>query len=87
MVITKLKAKNQLTIPKEIVNRLCLKPNGFFQVDIESNYIKLIPVDIEPCYTKEELEAMDKIVQKEKSVAKAIKPGREFSRYIRKITR
>lgn len=86
MVLTKLKAKNQLTIPKEIVNRLSLKPNGFFQVDIEHNYIKLIPVDIEPRYTKEELDAIDRIVQREKGGAKVIRPGKEFSRYIHKIS-
>lgn len=86
MTITKLKAKNQLTIPSEIVKRLHLKPDELFAVDVENNYIKLIPVEIEPRYSAEELSAIDHIVKQEKAKAKALKPGKEFSRYINKIT-
>ncbi len=48
MTIAKLKAKNQLTIPSIIIKRLRLKPDELFAIDIEDNYIKLIPVEIEP---------------------------------------
>lgn len=87
MTITKLKAKNQVTIPKEIAKRLNLKIDELFSVEVEKNYIKLIPVEIEPRYTDEELNAIDRIVEKEKGKAKLIRPGKEFSRYIRKITK
>lgn len=87
MTIAKLKAKNQLTIPKEIVKRLNLRKNELFAVDVEDNYIKLIPVEIKPRYTQEELKAIDKIVEKEKTKAKTLKPGKEFSKYIHKITK
>lgn len=87
MTITKLKAKNQLTIPSEIVKRLHLKPHELFAVDIEDNFIKLIPVEVEPRYTAEELKAIDNIIAREKGKAKAVKPGKEFSSYIEKITR
>lgn len=58
-----------------------------FAVDVESNYIKLIPVKVEPRYTLEELQDIDRIVEKEKGKAKAVKPGKEFSRYIKKIAK
>jgi antitoxin component of MazEF toxin-antitoxin module len=87
MTITKLKAKNQITIPSAIVKRLHLKLDELFAVDVEGNFIKLIPVKVEPRYTAEELKAIDRIVENEKGRAKALKPGKEFSRYIKKITK
>ena len=87
MTITTLKAKNQLTIPNEIVKRLGLRPHELFAVDVEDNFIKLIPVEIEPRYTAEELKAVDHIVEHEKTKAKTLRPGREFSKYIKKITK
>lgn len=87
MTITKLKAKNQLTIPTAIVKRLHLKADELFTVDVEGNYIKLTPVQVEPRYTTKELQAVDVIVEKEKRKAKAVKPGEEFSRYIKKMTK
>lgn len=87
MTITKLKAKNQLTIPSVIVKRLHLKIDELFAVGIEGNYIKLIPVKVEPRYTSEELKAIDQIAKNEKGEAKIAKPGEEFSRYIKKITK
>lgn len=87
MTITKLKAKNQITLPSAIVKRLHLKPEELFAVDIEGNYIKLIPVEVEPRYTAEELKAIDRIVGKEKGKAKSYKAGKEFSPYIKKLTK
>jgi AbrB family looped-hinge helix DNA binding protein len=87
MTITKLKAKNQLTIPKEIVKRLHLRPQELFAVDVQDNFIKLIPVEMEPRYTVEELSAVDRIVEKEKGQAKKVKPGKDFSKVIKKITK
>lgn len=76
MTITKLKAKNQLTIPNAIVKRLKLKPDELFAVDVENNFIKLTPVNIEPRYTADELKAIDHIVEREKNKAKVFKPGK-----------
>ena len=87
MTITKLKAKNQLTIPSAVVKKLRLRPDELFAIDVEGNYIKLIPVKVAPRYTSEELKAIDRIVQKEKNKAKVVKPGREFSHYIKRITK
>ena len=87
MTITKLKAKNQLTIPNNIIKRLGLKPDEFFAVDIEENYIKLIPVTLEPRYTPQELAAIDHIVEREKPKGKTFKPGKEFSEYLNKFAK
>ncbi len=87
MTITKLKAKSQLTIPSAIVKRLHLKMDELFAVSIEDNYIKLIPVKIEPRYTAEDLKVIDHIVENEKGKAKVVKLGKEFSRYIKKVTK
>ena len=87
MTITRLKAKNQLTIPNTIVRRLHLKPDELFAVDVEGNYIKLIPVKVEPRYTAEELKAIDLVVNKGKGKAKVVKVGKEFSHYIKKMTK
>lgn len=86
MTITRLKTKNQITIPKEIAKRLNLKVDELLSVEVENNYIKLIPVEVEPRYTEEEIKAIDHIVDKEKARTKLIKPGRQFSRYIKKTT-
>ena len=87
MTITKLKAKNQITLPNVIVKRLNLKPEELFAVDVEDNYIKLIPVDVNPRYTAEELQAIDRIVEKEKDKGKVFNSGKEFSTYIKKLTK
>ena len=85
MTIAKLKAKNQLTIPKDIVKRLHLRPYEMFLVDVKKNYIRLIPMELKPRYTAKELTTIDQIVKREKGRAKKIKPGKEFSAYIKKI--
>lgn len=85
MTITKLKAKNQLTIPSSIIKRMRLKPQELFAIGIEDNFIKLTPVKMEPRYTSEELKAIDHIVSKEKVKARVLTPGKEFSGYIKKI--
>jgi antitoxin component of MazEF toxin-antitoxin module len=87
MTITKLKAKNQITLPNAIVRRLHLRPQELFAVDIEDNYIKLIPVEVEPRYTAAELKAIDRLVEKEKPKGKVFKAGKEFSTYIKKLAR
>lgn len=87
MVIARLKAKNQLTIPKEVIKRLNLRTNELFAIDVERNFIKLIPVDIEPRYTPEELTMIDQIVAKEKKKAKIVNPGKEFLVYLNKMAK
>jgi len=69
------------------VKRLHLKLDELFAADVEGNFIKFIPVKVEPRYTAEELKTIDHIVENEKGKARVLKPGKEFSRYVKKITR
>jgi AbrB family looped-hinge helix DNA binding protein len=85
MNLAKLKAKNQVTLPNEIVKKLNLKPEELFQVEVEKNNILLIPVEVKPKYTKIDLEKIDKITKREKKYAKSRKAGKEFSKYIDRI--
>ena len=85
MTIARLKEKNQVTLPKSIVERLHLKKDELFEIGIEKNYIILIPVEVRPKYTAKELENIDRIVRKNKKKAKTVKAGKEFSRYINNI--
>jgi antitoxin component of MazEF toxin-antitoxin module len=84
MTITKLKAKNQVTLPHAIVKRLNLKRDELFEVGVEKNFIKLTPVKVEPVYTEEELKVIEKVFQKEKGLAKGFKTKKEFLEYIKK---
>ena len=44
-------------------------------------------VKVAPRYTAEELKAIDQIVASKKGKAKVVKPGKEFSSYIKKVTK
>lgn len=85
MTIMRLKEKNQITLPKSIVERLHLKKDELFEVKVKKNYIVLIPVEVKPKYTVKELENIAKIVKRDKKKAKVVKPGKEFSKYIDNI--
>jgi len=50
MFLVKIKAKNQVTLPQAVIDELQLKTNDFLRVDIRDNYIRLIPVTIQPRY-------------------------------------
>ncbi len=86
MTITKLKAKNQLTIPGVIIKRLGLKQHELFMIDVERGYIKLTPVTVEPRYTAEDLEVMDTIVEEQKNQGKIFKAGKEFADYLKQVS-
>jgi len=87
MTIAKLKAKNQITIPSAIVKRLHLKSDELFAVNVEGNFIKLTPVKVEPRYSEGELRAIRRIVEKEKKRAKVFNTDKEFSGYLKRITK
>ena len=85
MTITTLKAKNQLTIPAEVVKKMHLRPRELFAVDVVGNFIKLTPVEVSPRYTTEELKTIDAIVASEKANGKQFKPGKDFAGDLKKI--
>jgi AbrB family looped-hinge helix DNA binding protein len=44
MITTKISSKGQLVIPKEVREKLKIKPGAFFHVRLEKNNIVLIPM-------------------------------------------
>jgi hypothetical protein len=85
MTMTRLKAKNQVTLPAAIIRRLGLKPNELFAVDVEANYLKLTPVKLEPKYSAQELETVDRIVEREKPKAKVFAGVKALKGHLRSI--
>ena len=53
-MITRLRPKNQVTIPSQIVNGMNLKLDQLFEVSIDGHTIKLTPVEIEPTHLRRE---------------------------------
>ena len=85
MLLRRIKSKNQLTIPNELMKKLDLTLNDIVEFSLEDDFIKVTPVQVEPRYTPEELKAMDDIVEEEKKAGKRLKAGKKFDEYIRKI--
>jgi AbrB family looped-hinge helix DNA binding protein len=72
MTIT-MTSKNQITIPKKIVQRMGLKRGSIFDIKIEESRIELVPMElVEKGYTDEEYKKMEEIYQREKHTAKPI---------------
>lgn len=72
MTIT-MTTKNQVTLPKKIVNALHLEKGSMFDIQVISNKIQLTPVEvIEKVFTDEEYAKLDDLVQSQKGLAKKI---------------
>jgi AbrB family looped-hinge helix DNA binding protein len=70
MTIT-MSSKNQVTIPKKIVDRFHLTRGAIFDIKIDMNKIELIPMElIEKSYTEDEYKKFEEIYQQEKHAAK-----------------
>ena len=82
MILGKVKYKNQITIPSRIAKLLGLKLNDVVSFDIKNGQIVVVPVQIEPRYTPEELQAIDDMVAREKGKAKAYRSGSDFEKAI-----
>jgi len=72
MTIT-MTAKNQVTIPQEIVSAMGLGKGSLFNVEIHKNRIELVPLEpTEKVFTEKEYEALEKLYQKEKGRKKKV---------------
>ncbi len=70
MTIT-MTSKNQVTIPKKIVDRFNLKRGTIFDIKIDANRIELIPMElVEKSYTEDEYKKLEDLYQQEKGAAK-----------------
>ena len=75
MTIT-MTSKNQITIPKKIVDRFHLKRGAIFDVKIEINKIELTPMElVEKSYTEDEYKKLEELYQQERSTVKSMSKG------------
>lgn len=83
MTIT-LSSKNQITIPKKIVDALRLEKGAMFDVKLNGNKIQITPVEVveKDPFTDEEYAKMEEIYQKEKD--QAIPVTKEFIEKLKK---
>jgi len=72
MTIT-MTSKNQITLPKKIVDALRLHRGSLFDVNVKSNRIELVPLEVNNReFTDAEYEKLEKLYQKEKGSAKKV---------------
>ncbi|MBI5023913.1 MAG: AbrB/MazE/SpoVT family DNA-binding domain-containing protein [Candidatus Omnitrophica bacterium] len=72
MTIT-MTSKNQITLPKRIVDALRLHRGSLFDIKVQSNRIELVPLEVqEREFSDEEYEKLERLYQKEKSSAKKV---------------
>lgn len=72
MTIT-MTSKNQITLPKGIVDALRLHKGSLFDVKVKFNHIELLPLDVQPMeFTDEEYQKLEKLYQKEKGSAQKV---------------
>lgn len=62
----KVNARNDLHLPAELLRHLNLGKDRILKVEIRGNIATLIPVDIEPRYSSEELAGLDHLHEDEK---------------------
>ena len=62
----KINSRNDLHLPADILRYLNLGKEKILKVDVKKNSLILIPVDLEPRYSQEELEGLDRIHADEK---------------------
>ncbi len=66
MTIT-MTSKNQITLPKKIVDTLHLRQGSLFDVKVRQNHIELVPLETsELTFTDEEYAKLDKLVREER---------------------
>ena len=62
----KINARNDLHLPSEMLRQLNLGEDKILRGEIRENRLVLIPVDLEPRYSHEELEGLERLHKEEK---------------------
>ena len=62
----KLNARNDIHLPSEVLKHLNLSDDRILKATLKGNALVLVPVDLEPRYSKEALEGLDKLHEDEK---------------------
>ncbi len=72
MTIT-MTSKNQITLPKKIVDTLHLHKGSLFDIKVSRDRIELLPLEVSKTeFTDEEYEKLENLYQKEKHLAKKV---------------
>lgn len=78
--------QGQVTIPKEYLKRIGFDPTSdYFDIELKDDTIVLKPVTVEPKYTKEELEKIEKLFKEPKNKGKVHKSTKEALEALRKM--
>lgn len=62
----KINARNDVHLPVEVLRLLNLGAERIIKAQIQGNCLVLTPVDLEPRYSREELESLDSLHEDEK---------------------
>lgn len=65
----KINTRNDLHLPAEVLRRLNLGDDRIVKLEVRGNVLMIIPVDLEPRYTQEELEGLERLHEDEKKKA------------------
>ena len=68
-----LTGKNQITIPKKLINEMHLVEGALFDIQLTGNRLELIPLEtIEKVFSDEEYIKMDQICKRERGQSKPL---------------
>ncbi len=80
----KINARNDLHLPSEILRRLNLGKDRMVRVELEGNSVTIVPVDLDPRYSQDELTAIDQIHAAEKPAKWiSLKSAKDIDRLIK----
>jgi len=65
-VTLKVNARNDIHLPAEVLRQLNLGGDRIVRGEIRGNALVLIPVDLDPRYSHQELEGLDRLHEEEK---------------------
>jgi antitoxin component of MazEF toxin-antitoxin module len=65
-VTLKLNARNDIHLPAEVLRYLNLGEDRILKAELKENRLVLVPVDLDPRYSQEELEGLDRLHEAEK---------------------
>jgi AbrB family looped-hinge helix DNA binding protein len=86
MNIVRVNRKNQVNIPKEVAESVNFGPERYVQVIADpDNVIRLIPFTPEPLYSKQALEGLDHLVEREKDKAEEIRGPEQVRKIFKRL--
>lgn len=62
----RINARNDIHLPSDLLTQLNLGEDRIVRVEQRGNVLLLVPVDLEPRYSKEELEGLDRLHEDQK---------------------